>query len=117
MYSKLLQTTDYRALSVSLRGRAKPMMKESGNTASGLTTCGGVGRDSEVEILIVTRFNEYVSWDIQFRFVHREKNIVADMTSRLAWQGTPKYGRYMDPPPVIRDMLHLDKADLPTDKK
>ncbi|KAK8476513.1 hypothetical protein V6N11_059505 [Hibiscus sabdariffa] len=37
-------------------------------------------------------------WEIQFRFVHREGNIPADIMAKLARQGTLAYHHYLDPP-------------------
>ncbi|KAL4280940.1 hypothetical protein GQ457_03G011290 [Hibiscus cannabinus] len=143
------------------------------NTGSGLTACGGVGRDSEgnwcfgfsralglCSVLEAELWGVYEglatawslgytrvimemdcrdayemlaegnprrlgssllsgllemrqrSWDIQFHFIRREGNQAADLMARLAWQGTPEYCRYMDPPLVIRDILISDKANL-----
>ncbi|KAK8596171.1 hypothetical protein V6N12_064670 [Hibiscus sabdariffa] len=109
------------------------------NTGSGLTTCEGVGRDSEGYTRVILEMDcrdaykmlakgnprqlgssllpgllemRQRSWDIQFHFIRRERNQAADMMARLAWCGIPEYRHYMDPPSDICDILISDRADL-----
>ncbi|KAK8984602.1 hypothetical protein V6N11_047823 [Hibiscus sabdariffa] len=42
---------------------------------------------------------------VHFRFVRREGNVPIDIMTHLAWQDSPNYHRYMDPPPSVRDAL------------
>ncbi|KAK8569142.1 hypothetical protein V6N12_007674 [Hibiscus sabdariffa] len=38
--------------------------------------------------------------------------VAHDMMARLAWQGSPNYHRYMEPPSAVWDALTLDKEFL-----